>query len=133
MEKDIEPKTALGNGNQIFLCQNHQNDNALTLKADCRNGRNLGWICRAHAVLDLTDRAYYGRYLIQEILRLGGDFVHGPRFQARTSTHCMAGRNYAGGIQFNSINETVRYLKQYFTVTACPSNELQNQAWIDNL
>ena len=121
----------------IYLCQNHERDRALTLKEHCSTRWNIAWICRDHGCLDFKrkDARNTTRYLIGEIAVAGGDVVHHPNYYPSSgeSTHCMAGSGYQGGIRFGSVEAAVRYLKKYFNVMACPENPTNTQPWVDSL
>ena len=127
----------------IYLCQNHEHDNALTLKQNCNSDYNSGWICRAHGCLDLKQSGARGNhhYLIGEISAQEGNFTgHSEYYDSDGGqTHCMGGVGYFGGVNFGSVEAAISYLKTYFDLVACPKNQAQNenpladQSWIDSI
>lgn len=123
--------------NPIYLCQNHQNDQAVTLKEHCDAHQNLAWICRLHGQLDFKLPTAQGveRYLAGEISARGGSVFDHPSFRASLQgrTCHNGGASYLGGIRFGDTAGAVRYLKQYFKVIACVGNLTETQEWIDQL
>ena len=121
----------------VYLCQNHKNAIALTIKDECGSRWNLAWICRGHGCLNfkLPNVPNVNRYLIGEIALAGGDVIqHADYVEAIGGATCHnGGVGYQGYIRLGSVEAAVRYLKQYFTVVACPGNATATQLWIDNI
>lgn len=121
----------------VYLCQDHKLDQAVTLKEDCESNWNLGWICRTHGRLDFKLRGAWGttRCLIDEIAALGGNVLKHPNYHPSTggATCHQGGKGYQGGISFGSVTDSVRYLRRYFIVKACPCNYTETQVWINKL
>lgn len=127
----------------LLLSQLHENDKAITFKERCDNRWNLGWLCWRHGQLDLkvNGAPNVDRYLIGEIADAGGNFTTEQGYTENTAskTHCCEGAGYQGGVLFGSVEDAVKYLKQYFSVQACPGNRglhghpTCNQQWIDAL
>ena len=121
----------------IFLCQNHKKDRAVTIKEVCSIRWNIAWICRDHGRLDfkVNGARNTNRYLIGEIAVAGGNVITHPDYYVSRGgkTHCHAGTGYQGGIEFRTVEAAVRYLKQYFNVIACSENVTNTQVWVDAL
>jgi hypothetical protein len=125
------------NKTTIFLAQNHERDTAITIKETCGKRTNNAWICRSHGSLDFKKNNAKGttRYLIGEILDQGVDVTQDPDWEpshaAKTCHH--GGTNYQGHLLKGTVEDAVRYLKQFFDVKACPDNVTETQDWIDAL
>ncbi len=121
----------------IFLAQDHKLDTAVTIKEACDSRWNNAWICRAHGSLDFKNEGVRGttRYLIGEIRAQGVDVTHDPDWEASHDgkTCHQDGSNYQGRIYKRTVENAVRYLKQFFDVRACPDNVTETQVWIDAL
>jgi hypothetical protein len=122
----------------IFLVQNHEQDQALTIKENCDMKWNNAWICRQHGSLDFKGPNAKGttRYLIGEILQLHGvDVTQHPEWQSsnRGKTCHQDGSGYQGRLRMGTVDDAVRYLKTFFTVHACKRNKDETQEWVDKL
>jgi hypothetical protein len=122
----------------IYLSQNHQSDNALTLKENPHSRWNVGWLCRAHGALSFKRKGAKNtdRYLIGELALQGEDVTKRPRWEPvdrDQSTHCHGGTGYRGHIVFGSVEYALRYLKRCFNVVACAENATATQEWINSL
>ena len=127
----------------LCVFQNHPTDQAATLRENPNKKRNLGWICWDHGALCLKLKgvAHVTRHLISEIAQLGGDFkgLAGYSQDHAPSTHCGLCVGYEGEVVFGSMQEALRYLKQFFPLLAHPSNRglmdhpTITQSWLDAL
>ena len=103
----------------------------------CRVSRNDGMIClhsAPHLWLKLEGRS--PRYLIGEIAKAGGDFTTEPDFITSLDgiPNCgMGGVGYQGARRFESIEAAIHYLKRYFRVIGCESNQKWSQKKIDGI
>jgi hypothetical protein len=116
---------------------------ALRIVGDCGSRWNLGAICWEHFCLDLqNNKCKGGRYLVGEIAAQGGNFLaEKPRCRVDTKcrpspringeTCCWSGSAYEAGVQFESMEAAIKYLKKYFTVKACDGNSKYDQPWIN--
>ena len=133
------PSAAVRNGGKqvIYLCQNHDRDTALTIKEDCDSNWNIAWICRDHGSLDFKKVGARGtiRYLAGDILAQGTDITTDTRWkQSRDGKTCHhSGSGYKGHLCLGTAAAAVKYLKQFFSVLACPANKTETQAWVDTL
>ena len=121
----------------IFLAQNHVRDTAVTIKEECGSRWNNAWICRSHGSLDFKNNGARGttRYLIGEILLQGKDVTQHPNWELSPdgNTCHNAGSGFQGRLCLESVEDAVRYLKQFFNVRACDNNRTETQAWINKL
>lgn len=102
---------------------------------------NEGMIClhkKPH--IWLQNQRSNRRYLVGEIAAAGGNFTTEAGYIAAPGgvPNCgVGGSNYQGGVFFGSVEDAVKYLKQYFSIRACPGNQglnghpTCNQQWID--
>jgi hypothetical protein len=132
-----ENKSKTSGGKIIYLCQNHEQDTAVTIKENCNSRWNNAWICRGHGSLDFKMRGARGttHHLLSAILAKGVDVKLDGRWKAslvgKTCHH--DGKEYQGRMLMGSVEEAVRYLKHFVKIVACPFNLTETQAWIDAL
>jgi|GEM_PF-444652 len=105
--------------------------NFLRIVDACGNTRNDGLIClhEKHTNIALKNQGGSPRYLIGEIAAAGGHFTdealgYSPCANGLT---CVGGTNYQGQRVFGSLGQAIKYLRQYFIVRGCKSN----QTWTD--
>jgi hypothetical protein len=129
--------TIFANRPTIYLMQDHEDDNAVTIKEDCDSHWNNAWICRRHGNLDfkLPGVPNIKRYMKAEIQDQGHDFDNDHRWEHSHNheTCCMAGSGYEGRMKFGSVEKAVCFLKSYFNVVACDKNTTETQAWVNSL
>lgn len=119
----------------LYLCQNHQLDQAVTIKENCDSNWNNAWICRTHGRLDFKEKGARGTtvYMIGEIQKHNVDVTIDKRWvaslNAQTCHH--AGVAYQGGLKLGSVANAVAYLNQFFIIKACSCNKTETQEWID--
>lgn len=108
----------------------------LKIVDQCGNRRNDGMICFNHVHIWLKNDLASPRYLIREIADAGGNFEAGgfiPLGVGYANCPCVGGTNYQGGRLFDSVEDAIKYLKNYFTVLACQRNRDWTQYLIDNV
>ena len=109
-----------------------QFENALRINSEENHTHCLGAVCYRHAELDLKLPQDCG-YLIEDISNAGGNFTGHPEYvkSEDSSSHCWGGTHFEGGIMFNSVDNAIAYLKQYFHIQAAEENEFHTQEWVD--
>lgn len=121
----------------IYLAENHELNNAVTLKEECNSHFNNAWICIAHGRINFKNPGARGnnRYLKGEIEAHGFNFDLHPAWHISENgqTDCMGGVNYEGWLEMGTVEEAICFLKNYFKIIACDYNEKYTQEWIDEV
>ena len=121
----------------LYLWQNHEMDEAVTIKESCGSNWNNAWICRKHGSLDFKKQGAKGTtiYMIDQILQQGTDVTIDTRWEeSHNGATCHnGGVGYKGRLRMGSVAHAVRYLKKFFVIQACPCNTTETQMWINNL
>lgn len=136
-ESAVAKQTSRGQSSVLYLCQNHEKDEAVTIKECCDSNWNNAWICRKHGSLDFKKQGARGTtvYMIGEILRQGTDVTIDTRWEEnRGGATCHhAGAGYKGRLRMESVANAVSYLKSFFVIQACPCNTTETQEWINGI
>ena len=106
----------------------------LKIVDQCGNHYNDGMICNSHGHIWLKNDQASPRYLIREIRSAGGEFTALGFIPLPTGRpKCTGGPNYEGGRLFESVENAIRYLKEYFIVLACGDNTEWTKNRIDEI
>ncbi len=107
----------------------------LKITSECNEVRNDGMICFTHGHIWLKNQGRSPRYLIGEINQAGGNFLEEPGYIGLDGIlkPCVGGTGYQAGRKLGTVEDAVRYLKQYFDVRACPENKDYAQVRIDQI
>ncbi len=114
-----------------YSSEGRKYENALRITTETQPDQCLGGVCYRHVELDLKLPQECGN-LIEDIAKAGGNFTSHPDYlESEDSSSRWGETHLAGGIHFNSVDNTIAYLKQYFQINAAPENEIYTQEWVN--